>query len=239
MKHEKIAQGLKGLLGVGAVAIGLGEMADAGTMGYLEIENNLNSNTKNVMIMRNDDFFTGARDSHDSNDGEANSNPTGYPNLYSDITTHKLWDDVRAEDSTAAYNIMLSFNGGLGSDSPNWLEFNFPYDSYGDYEFNDMQISLQKKESGVLTGSIYDIRDIIDNHSGRLDLDPVSVGTYDQWKPYAEYEVKIEPMVIVPEPSTLAGLAVGLLGAGAGMRRRRRNRRQERQAGNRNEMAKG
>jgi hypothetical protein len=223
MVFKKAAKGLTGLLGAGAVALGMSGSADGGTLGYLKIENNLNSNSRSVEMIRDDEYFPGASDNHDSYDGEANAMPSGYPNIYSDITTHNLWSDVRAENTTSVYDIKLGFEGSLSEKKENWLDFSFPYDNDGDLEFNGMPIYLQKKEGGVLTGPIYDVRDIVDNHSGRLDLPDVPAGSYGQWEPYSEYVLDIGANLI-PEPSTLSLLGIaGAAGAAAtGLRRRRR-----------------
>ena len=54
-------------------------------------------------------MFTDANDAHDANDVERGSQPNLYPDIYTNITTHDLWADVRPEDSKANYNIKLAF----------------------------------------------------------------------------------------------------------------------------------
>lgn len=226
MKSKKL-KGLAGLLGVGAVSLSLAGGTEGDTMGYLKVENNLNSHTRHVIIYKDDTNFPGATDGYDNGEDNdydipASSNPSGYPNCYSDISTHNLWDDFRAENSTSLYEIDLSFNGELTENKENWLEFSYPGGE--NYCFGDAPIYLQKKEGENLTGPIYDVRDIIDNYNGKLDLEDVQAGNYDQWNPYSSFVLDIGGNHI-PEPNSLsllamAGIAgVGVAGLGRGKRK--------------------
>jgi len=153
--------------------------------GYLEVRNCLNSNKKTITINRDDINVSGAKDGYDNNDNIANSMPSGYPNCYSDIfdgQIYHLWDDFRAEDSNVPYDIKLSFEGSLGSSQPNWLEFSFPYDSYGDYEFNGLPVLFQSDR--LQYGGVVDVRRAIAQNNGRVDLIDVPAGNYSQWNPY-------------------------------------------------------
>lgn len=147
--------------------------------GYLTIENNLNSNTRNVNLNRNDSFFNGAMDGHDIYDSEANTQPNGFPNIVSDIITHNLWSDVRAENSVADYDLRLSFSGSLSSTQPNTLNFSFPYDSEGDYEFNGQEVLFQS--DALPFGSVVDVRRAIAENGGDVSLKDVPVGTTGEY----------------------------------------------------------
>ena len=212
---------MAGLLGVGA-ALGLVGKADAGVLdnwGYLNIENDLNSQARSVSVIRDIEYIPGVTDGYDSNiDHTAFDQPNLYPNCYSDIPGYHLWDDIRVNDSTALYDIKLGFEGVLSSPTSNWLKFRL---SNGG-TFGNLPIYLQKKDSqGNLTGPIYDVKDIINNHSGTLNLDNVPDKTYSQWTPYASYALDIGGNTI-PEPATLALLGLGAASLIAGGRKRKR-----------------
>ncbi len=107
---------LKNVLGTGIVLVGgLVGSADANP-GYLGVENNLNSRARQVYLGRDDINFSGATDGFDNGmDGISNSQPDGYPNIFSVISGNNLWDDFRAENSIAPYDLPQSFSGSLSS----------------------------------------------------------------------------------------------------------------------------
>ncbi|MBN2456903.1 MAG: hypothetical protein JXB29_10305 [Sedimentisphaerales bacterium] len=160
---------------------------NASNPGDLKIKNHLNSYFEYVNIYRDDVNFGDSKNGIDNNDNEAMNKLPGYPNIYSDIITHKLWDDFRTEDSNVPYNIKLSFNGTLTENKTNWLEFSFPYPTNpfgggGDYTFGDKAILYQSDR--LPYGSVVDVRRAIANNGGNVSLIDVPAGTYNQWIPY-------------------------------------------------------
>lgn len=154
--------------------------------GYLKITNNLNSHSEFVNIKRDEESKPGATDGYDNGiDGLANSNPDGYPNIYTNIITHNLWGDVRPNDSVTDYDIRLSFSGGLPSTQSNWLDFSFYVDPEI-YKFGEKPIIFQS--DNLLYGYRADVRGAIDWNSGNLDLEDVVVGTTGE---YASGELEI------------------------------------------------
>ncbi len=129
--------------------------------GFMTITNNLNSHSRNVNIYRDNTNFSGAQDGYDEHDIPKNTQPEGYPDIHTNIITHNLWDDFRAEDSNAPYDTRLSFIGGLPSTQSNWLVFNFPYavnpfTGTGTYNFGNKPIIFESDR--IPYGPVVDIR---------------------------------------------------------------------------------
>jgi hypothetical protein len=191
---NKIKKGLEKILAGGIIAVGgLIGSARAGP-GIVTTENNLNSTQRHVHVYRDNVNFSGATDGYDNGyDSSSLSNPNGFPNCYSDITTHNLWSDFRDENSVTPYNVKLGFEGGLGSDQPNWIEFSFPYSvnpftGTGDYTFGSKPITFQ---SNRLPYGVVDVRKAVSQSGGIVDLIDVPSGSYNQWVPYGEGVLEI------------------------------------------------
>ena len=182
-KENPRALVLLGSLMAENIAYGVGEASP----GYLTIKNNLNSKQRNVNIIRDDGHFFGARDDKDNYDIPANSQPSDYPNCYSDIPDYHLWSNYTFEDSNAPYDIKFSFNGTLSPSQPNWLEFYFSYGE--DWAFSNKPITFQSER--LPYGEVVDVRKAISQNSGRVDFINVPAGTYNQWVPYGSGDLEI------------------------------------------------
>jgi hypothetical protein len=219
---NNIRTGLVGLLGAVALAFGMSGSVKADE-GELRLYNSLDSGFPKVIVGN----YDGA------NDLSWMSPPSGNPGIYSIQGSQKLNENWEASNNTEPFKIALVYIGGVSSPLENYLELEFPWAP--DYTFGTQPLSLRELDSSgnPISGKAWDIRDVIANHSGKIDLNNLAAGSYDGNSPYATYQVDFQPVNGVPEPSTLA---LGLAGAGlglAGYLGKRRNRGKELRAENR------
>jgi len=167
----------------GLALLGGAKLANADSNdGCLKIENNLNSHDRHMHLIRDDVNFPGAIDGYDGWDNDSFPQQPLYPDIYSNITAHTLWDDFRAEDSNVPYDIGLFFKGSLPSNQSNWLEFSLPYDGvvpYGEYKFGNKPILFQ---SGRMPyGPVVDVRRAINDNDGNVPLIEAVAGTSGEY----------------------------------------------------------
>lgn len=171
----------------------------------------------------NDSSASNGMDSNDSIfPGLMGNGVAVYSNLNkTKLGNYKLNGDVRPDSSDIPYFVESIFSGNLNQSTNSWLELSLPYDGW---KFENKP-NLTLRETDVLgnpTGKAWDVRDVIANHSGRIDLDNLAPGSYSSNTPYATYQFDFNP---VPEPGTLALLGTGALAVGlSAYLNRRRNR---------------
>lgn len=199
-RPSKRSLGLVGLTTLGVLKLFSGTDAKAENPGCMIVTNRLNSHQRNVNLIRDDVNFSGAEDGYEGHDSIANSQPFDYPNFYSDIETHLLWDDFRQEDSNKPYDLDMGFEGTLAENQSNWLEFSFPYEENpftgeGPYDFGGKPILFQQTNSTNPNAfyPVYDVRRAIENGEGVgiIALENVAAGDYTQFDPYASGRLDI------------------------------------------------
>ena len=226
MRFKDKAKGLLGLLGAGALALGMS--GDAKGEGLLNMENVINSSYPRFTAVHVND--PSATDGKDSLDNLWMQPPSGTPGIYS-VVPEKLAEDYRFPSSDTPFSIFLVYTGILPSPTENHLEFSFPYAPNYTFE-HKTNLTLETP-----LGSRYNVRAIIDGtlggelnpSPGVFNLPDLAAGSYNTGTPYASYQVDFQP-VNIPEPSSISLLAMaGIAGAGVGAYNylRSRGRRKE------------
>jgi hypothetical protein len=191
-----------------AVAFGAARAADAG---WLDIRNRVDGAGGDCSAVHYDD--PGISDGKDTWDTSWLAPPSGSSAIYSDIDTDLLSEDYRLPTSDSPFMLELVYNGALSSPAANQLELSMPYDGWK-FEHKSYLTLRQVDESGGLLGPVWDVRDVIANDAGQIDLDPLQ-GSYSTGDPYMYLRLDFEPAAegsAVPEPSGLALLALVAVG---------------------------
>jgi hypothetical protein len=218
---KRIVNGFRnvGYATVASVAL-VGMSGEAKAEGMLQLNSNLNSASSvdslylSRVIGASQDFVPGE-------DSPANSIPPGYHNLTAYLNGIDLREDRRPDNSDQSYTIRFLANESIGSNTPFSLVFSYPYSGYT-FDSDPINFYLTD-QSGNRTSPFYNVRDIIANNNGILNLGNVGPFNYNTPTEFARGKLDFNP---VPEKSTLALLEVALLGtlATAGIRRACRGR---------------
>ena len=168
------------------------EFVAGNSWGYLKVINNLNSRSRYVNVVRDDEFYPGATDGYNNSlDIDRGSQSPGYPDAFSVIPGYELWSDYRLNDSNAPYNVNLAFIGNLSSTQLNWLEFEFYEVDGNDGKFGKKQIVFGSKR--IPYGPAADIKRGLkhspDPNKLRLDLIDVPAGTPGVYDPNATLDI--------------------------------------------------
>lgn len=195
--------GLIKLLAIGTALVGLAGEANA--VDVLKITNTSTSASKGILRLQHrngalenpyDDFDT-------SKDFELSNLPPNAFEIYTLVEGSRLGLDARPQDSLTPYNINCVYKGDInqGNSVDNFLTFEF---IAGGGTFGDLPLRFQETDSsGVRFGSVYDIRSIIDNQSGILNIGPRGPGSYNIDNPYKHFIFDFEPIIVEPQPKSL------------------------------------
>jgi len=212
---KKTGKGLVGLVAGGGILHNTKRivLANGSAEGDLKIENYVDSKAEDLDIVHMN--------------GTCNESlwippQPGDPSIYSLDNGQKLFQDCETPSEYFQHKIALTFNG-TPSNPENYLEFSFPYGK-SSWGFGSQPIKLYNADaSWNSTGFACDVRDRIDNHSGRFDLDDLDSPPYSPSIPYKRFLLDIGQ-----NPNTIPTLSeygmmimgAGLLGAYAFMNRK-------------------
>ncbi|MBT4135338.1 PEP-CTERM sorting domain-containing protein [archaeon] len=183
---------LVGLIGAGLTSLVLS--GNAKGEGMLQMENNLHSYNPDLKLIHYDNSAIDDN-FNDSWDSRLQSFSEGFPGIYSDIGSDKLSMDYRLPSSDTPFDIELVYNGEIIVSTPNWLQVDMPYGDGWEFEHKDfITLTHLDAPNGTILEQ-HNVRDVIAEQGGRIDLPDLSPGVYDTGTPYAYFTLGFDEII--------------------------------------------
>jgi len=144
--------------------------------GALEFNNVVGAHIQNNDFVAQHYLHPSSSDLFDIWDQEANFGLGDFSAAYTSVEGYLLDVDTHHPTSDTPYDIKFGFNGTLTESTPVTVKVAMPYD---DYKFGDRPLTLHFDN-----GQRYDVRSVIDNHSGDITRQPLEAATYSPTTPY-------------------------------------------------------